>query len=79
MFLLFPDERTRLLLKRLEGTGRQERKKCTSETEMHKTFNSLRELLDRIFVAAPAKRFPSIKKCYKTLPPWLGNAQGTAH
>lgn len=56
MFLFFPDERTGLLLKRLERTGRQERKKCTSETEMHKTFNSLRELLDRTFVAAPGKK-----------------------
>lgn len=56
MFLLFPDERTRLLLKRLEGAGRQERKKCLSETEMHKAFNSLRELLDRMSVAAPGKK-----------------------
>lgn len=67
MFLLFSNERTRFFLKRLEGTGRQERKKCTSETEMYKTFNSLRELLDRMFVVAPGKKISINRKLLKDL------------
>lgn len=63
-------------LKGLEGRWE---KKCTSETGMHKIFDSLRELLDGIFVAAPGKKISINGKLLKDLLLWPRNAQRTAY